>query len=68
MSSPEFIVLPKAGKPTSKRAVIPVPVHSQAERVRTSCPGLLVAISPLLPEPFALKLNRAISWLKQRSR
>ena len=54
--------MPLAGKPASKRAVMPLILHSQAVRLRISGPGWLVAIRPLLPEPFALKLYLAISW------
>ena len=68
ISSPELMVRPKAGKPTSKRAVMPAFVISHAVRERISGPGLLMAIRPLLPDPLALKLNWAISRPNCRTR
>ena len=51
------MVLPFAGKPTVKRAVTSVSVISQAVRSRISCPQRLTEMSPLFPEPLALKLK-----------
>ena len=50
------MVRPFAGKPTSNRTISDLPSSSTAVRRITSGPGLLVEISPLFPEPFALKL------------
>ena len=61
-SSPALMVRPNAGNPTWNLAMIPDVVIWQALRSNTSCPHLLIDISPLFPEPFALKLkssNRA---------
>ena len=56
------MVLPLAGKPISMRTkrLPSEALNVQADRSKISCPHRLTLMSPLLPEPLALKLNRSI--------
>ena len=70
ISSPALMVRPLAGKPISIRtSTSPFAGFTlQALRSKISCPGRLMPIRPLLPEPLALKEKSFTFRYMRRSR